>query len=258
MKKMISFMLMLLIMSAASMNAQVRIGDTSNPTPGAVLDLNGGTNKMALLLPVIPLATNIQTLNGNPPVAGMIIYSSGGALPDGVYYWESGKWNAVGGGSVKTITGTDGITVTNGNTENPTVGIIAGGVGADQLAADAVTDAKIANGAVTATKLNSMDATEGMYLSYVGGAWTPVTPPFPQKVFDGDVTMTNVTAGSTSASKYVDGAGVLPGDLCWIGDSSAATVTVVCPADNVFSFKFGAISSDRASWAVPVKCIRAL
>jgi hypothetical protein len=40
MKKMMFLMLTLLIWSAASMNAQVRIGGTSDPNPAAVLDLN--------------------------------------------------------------------------------------------------------------------------------------------------------------------------------------------------------------------------
>jgi hypothetical protein len=98
MRKMFFLMLAFFVWNAASVNAQVRIGDISDPTPGAVLDLTGGSDEMALLLPVVQLATGTHLLEGNTPTAGMIVYSSGGALTNGIYYWENNKWNAVNNG----------------------------------------------------------------------------------------------------------------------------------------------------------------
>jgi hypothetical protein len=104
MKKMIFFLLTLLMMSAASMDAQVRIGDTADPTPGAVLDLKNTTAesyKGGLLLPKVtiaapdtePITTAIPTGNASA-LEGLIVYNI--ALgQEGIYVWNGSKWMAV-------------------------------------------------------------------------------------------------------------------------------------------------------------------
>jgi uncharacterized protein (TIGR02145 family) len=106
MKRMIFLMLMLLIGVSVSMNAQVRIGGLDDPNASAVLDLNANNdavptgNKGGLSLPRISLATTTALLNGAVPPNGTVIYNTGGALNEGIYYWTGGaggQWAYVSG-----------------------------------------------------------------------------------------------------------------------------------------------------------------
>ncbi|GHT45253.1 hypothetical protein FACS189440_00880 [Bacteroidia bacterium] len=99
MKKMIFLMLTLLIWGAASMNAQVNIGSSADPTPGTVLDLSQtGSKNLGLRLPVVSLsgATPFQLTDGGDgsAAAGTIVYNDGlGALSEaGVYVWSGAAW----------------------------------------------------------------------------------------------------------------------------------------------------------------------
>jgi uncharacterized protein (TIGR02145 family) len=106
MKKMIFSMLMLLIGVSASTNAQVRIGGIDDPNASAVLDLNANNdaapaaNKGGLSLPRITLASATAKLNNAVPPNGTVIYNTGGALSEGIYYWTGGtggQWVYVSG-----------------------------------------------------------------------------------------------------------------------------------------------------------------
>jgi uncharacterized protein (TIGR02145 family) len=106
MKRMIFSMLILLIGVSVSMNAQVRIGGIDDPNASAVLDLNANNdaapaaNKGGLSLPRITLASATAKLNGAVPPNGTVIYNTGGALSEGIYYWTggtSGQWAYVSG-----------------------------------------------------------------------------------------------------------------------------------------------------------------
>jgi uncharacterized protein YjdB len=118
MKKMFFLMLALLIWSAASMNAQVNIGSTDGPKPGAVLDLSQGAKKLGLILPNVTLvnATTWQldegatpTSTSYPAAAGTVVYHdnalSNPDLPAGIYVWNGAKWQAgsVGSGTETSI-----------------------------------------------------------------------------------------------------------------------------------------------------------
>ncbi|MDR0863549.1 MAG: hypothetical protein LBO74_01280 [Candidatus Symbiothrix sp.] len=96
MKKIVFLMLTLIVLGAASVNAQVRIGgaDTDVPTPGAVLDLNNATGGYVggLLLPKVSslTLTSVEAFSTEPDAAdklvGLIVYN---ADPDaeGIYIW---------------------------------------------------------------------------------------------------------------------------------------------------------------------------
>jgi hypothetical protein len=92
MKKMFYLMLLFMVLGAASMTAQVRIGDTAEPTKGAVLDLNNTAGyKGGLLLPkVSSLTTGVADFSTEPTAAtdlvGLIVYNTENGK-EGVYIW---------------------------------------------------------------------------------------------------------------------------------------------------------------------------
>jgi hypothetical protein len=102
MKRMIFLMLMLGILSVASMNAQVIIGDNSKePHPGAILDLSPLQN-LGLLLPSVELqnTTTLQVGGSNAEAddnaAGMLVYNKTAKaspnIPKGIYVWNGTDW----------------------------------------------------------------------------------------------------------------------------------------------------------------------
>jgi uncharacterized protein (TIGR02145 family) len=104
MKRMIFLMLMLLIWSTASMNAQVRIGGTDDPHGSAVLDLNAtdaaNSGALGLALPRVILTSATALLNGAVPPNGTVVYNTGGDLSEGIYYWTGGtggQWVYISG-----------------------------------------------------------------------------------------------------------------------------------------------------------------
>ncbi|GHV22684.1 hypothetical protein FACS189428_5120 [Clostridia bacterium] len=97
--------LTLLIWSAASMNAQVRIGGDIDPVDAAVLDLNpnnNATNPAAnvggLSLPRVALGSVTQQLYGKTPTAGTLVYNTSGLDGAGVYVWTT-QWAKVASGA---------------------------------------------------------------------------------------------------------------------------------------------------------------
>jgi hypothetical protein len=166
MKKMIYLMLTLIVLSAASVNAQVRIGGTADPDKSAVLDLNAndGTATGGLALPRVALTSETQTLNGVEPKPGTVVYNTSTELDgEGTYVWTK-----VGSGS-----GTDftGISVAEGTGTTVTgTGTTASPLKVD-IATDGVTTELIKDGQVTAAKLNAMGASNGQVLKYSNGIW---------------------------------------------------------------------------------------
>jgi uncharacterized protein (TIGR02145 family) len=102
MKRMIFLMLALLIVSVASMNAQVTIGGTTDPHAGAVLDLSP-SNK-GLLLPSVYLdddsSFTLADENTASTATGMLVYNLNPDLAGGkgVYVWNGDvlKWVYIG------------------------------------------------------------------------------------------------------------------------------------------------------------------
>jgi hypothetical protein len=111
-KKAIFCMLTLVMMSAASVNAQVVIGggESQEPHTGAVLDLSPlGTDKLGLLLPNVALGSSAgdfvlaNEADGDKMQAlksaarGLIVYNTkgGGWCVAGLYVWTGEEWKAI-------------------------------------------------------------------------------------------------------------------------------------------------------------------
>jgi hypothetical protein len=100
MKKVFFLMLSLMILSAASVNAQVTIGANTDPHPGAVLDLESTTQ--GLKLPVVALTTDtlFQLAGDSTKAVGMVVFNSNSVMNSsstydiyaGTYVWNGSKW----------------------------------------------------------------------------------------------------------------------------------------------------------------------
>jgi len=93
-------MLFLVILGAASVKAQVRIGGNAAPNASAVLDLNAdNTNSgtKGLALPRVALTSNTMLLPGvTANLTGMLVYNTSttgtGVNRIGIYYWNGATW----------------------------------------------------------------------------------------------------------------------------------------------------------------------
>jgi len=100
MKKVLFLLLFLLVLGAANVSAQVRIGGDEAPNDAAVLDLNvdddtnNGTKGLAL--PRVSLDNITATLDGTTAnIDGMMVYNTGGTLTAGIYFWNGSRWVAL-------------------------------------------------------------------------------------------------------------------------------------------------------------------
>jgi hypothetical protein len=105
MKKVFYLMLTLIVLGAASVNAQVRIGGSTDPNTAAILDLNAtddatpAANKGGLSFPRISLDTTNVKLNGVTPKEGTLVYNTNASMKGGqgkgIYMWNGTKWNSL-------------------------------------------------------------------------------------------------------------------------------------------------------------------
>jgi hypothetical protein len=163
MKKIFFLMLMFLIMGAASTNAQVRIGGTTDPHGSAVLDLNStnenNANILGLALPrVVLTATDAIPSGMSAPATGLLVYNTNTALGAGIYYWSGSSWTMI----------PNSYSAASGG------GLSLSGTNVFSIADGGVTSAKIADGTIVAADLNAMGASSGQVLRYNGSTWTPV------------------------------------------------------------------------------------
>ena len=92
------FLLLLIGLGTAHVNAQVRIGGNAAPQGAAVLDLNAdntatpAANKGALALPRVRLDSTTTKLNGVTPISGMLVWNTNTTLGVGVYFWSGTAW----------------------------------------------------------------------------------------------------------------------------------------------------------------------
>jgi hypothetical protein len=92
-------------------NAQVKIGNNVNTiNSNSLLELES-TNK-GFLPPRVALddASLVAPLTGTVP-AGMLVYSSGGVLTDGYYYWSGTRWELVAISQLNTVSKTANATL---------------------------------------------------------------------------------------------------------------------------------------------------
>jgi len=171
MKKVLFFALLLVVLGAANVNSQVRIGGNGEPYTAAILDLNADDsdtpteNKGALALPRVNLDDNTAQLNGTDPIAGMLVYNTNTTMGKGVYFWDGDQWVAIGGDGIVVDAVTDAtaggglVRAGSGTVVDPyTLGITANGVA----------NAMINNGAITMSKI----AMETESTVVVPGLWT--------------------------------------------------------------------------------------
>ena len=93
------FLLFLIGLRTAHVNAQVRIGGNAAPNGAAVLDLNAtdaATGTKGLALPRVRLdSTTVQITPGVANLNGMMVYNTTATLGVGIYSWIGGRWKKV-------------------------------------------------------------------------------------------------------------------------------------------------------------------
>jgi hypothetical protein len=109
MKKLLTY---LLLLTSLSLTAQVKIGNNPGTiNANSLLELES-TNK-GFLPPRVALnnASLIAPLTGTVP-SGMLVYSSGGTLADGYYYWNGTSWRLVATSELNAVAKTASTTLT--------------------------------------------------------------------------------------------------------------------------------------------------
>jgi hypothetical protein len=198
MKKGIFCWLMLIILSIASVDAQVRIGGTDNPNPSAILDLNvdntDAGNTKGLALPRVTLTSTTGNGGITNAIKGLLVYNIEGAVPAGTYYFDGSNWNRLSSAAQMQADWDQGtLTAVDYIKNKPTLGDLAAlssvdstklGIGAvtsykildgtieNRDIKDAtITGEKLANGSVTSPKLAIGGNAEGNILAYTGNSW---------------------------------------------------------------------------------------
>lgn len=113
MKKLITSILLFLTFYA---NSQVKIGNNPNTIdPNSLLELES-TNK-GFLPPRVALnsVSSVAPMTGTVP-AGMLVYSTGGTLTDGYYYWNGAEWKLLATDKLNVVTKTANATLTKTET----------------------------------------------------------------------------------------------------------------------------------------------
>jgi hypothetical protein len=116
MKKPIFLLACLLLLVSLSLKAQVKIGDNPNTiNTNSLLELES-TNK-GFLPPRVALnsTASVAPLTGTVP-AGMLVYSTGGTLPDGYYYWNGTAWRLIATSDLNAVAKTSSTTLTKNET----------------------------------------------------------------------------------------------------------------------------------------------
>jgi len=94
----------LLIIINNSLHAQVKIGDNPNTiNSNSLLEMESSNKGILPPRVAINSLTSVSPLTGTVP-AGMLVYSSGGSVADGYYYWNGSNWSSVGKNNLVTKT----------------------------------------------------------------------------------------------------------------------------------------------------------
>ena len=107
-----NILLITILLFTVYANAQVKIGNNVNTIDtNSLLELES-TNK-GFLPPRMALnsATSVSPLTGTVPT-GMLVFSTGGTLADGYYYWNGAKWKLLATSNLNTVTKTANATLT--------------------------------------------------------------------------------------------------------------------------------------------------
>ncbi|GHU80576.1 hypothetical protein FACS1894145_7100 [Bacteroidia bacterium] len=240
MKKMLFLMLFLLILGAANVISQVRIGGNGQPNGAAVLDLNAtdatinGTKGLAL--PRVSLSSNmVQIASGTPNLSGMLVYNTNTTLGTGVYYWDGNKWAKVSDGSFvegDAIVGNEiSDTIANGGLTRSGAGTAVSPYKVG-IKTSGIVNGMIADGAVSLDKLSSSPADSGSFLIATGSGVATVG--FFDRQINNPATVTTRAARSVTWTNILDTAitltfykntitniaatGIYGGELCLPGN----------------------------------------
>jgi uncharacterized protein YjbI with pentapeptide repeats len=243
MKKVLFFALLLMILGAAGVKAQVRIGGNGAPNGAAIIDLNATdavTGTKGLALPRVNFSSNTaQLVSGVTNLNGMLVYNTNTALGAGMYYWNGSLWVKVSDGSFVEVDGIVGNEITDtianggltrsgsGTAASPyKVGIKTGGVTSGMILDGTIATADIAANAIDSTKikdkgvgygdLTTAGATSGQVLKYNGTAWMPAA----------DANTNNTYKGSASVRLVSDSLvrAALTGDVTAAQNNNATTI----------------------------------
>ncbi|GHT41542.1 hypothetical protein FACS189437_08570 [Bacteroidia bacterium] len=254
MKKMMFLMLTLMVLGVASVNAQVRIGGTTDPDKSAVLDLNddGGAATGGLALPRVALNAGDSKLNGETPQPGTVVYNTNAAAleGEGTYVWTKLESTETSSGISTSNDGNNIKLEGDGTTGTPLkANVIDGGINTSQLANGAVTGGKIAGSTITSGNIYTEQADSGKVLMSNGQAvqWmhagatresesrgtlvNSVASPTEKKTY----LLASVTIEAVQANhgQFYDVVGITSGDFC-VG-SNNRTLFAVIPG-NLFVF----------------------
>lgn len=113
MKKLLPIAVMLFSFAA---NAQIKIGNNPGTINANSLLEMESTDK-GFLPPRVALnsTTSVSPLTGTVP-SGMLVYSSGGTLTDGFYYWNGTAWRLIATSELNSVTKTASTTLTKAET----------------------------------------------------------------------------------------------------------------------------------------------
>jgi hypothetical protein len=132
-KKAIFLMLTLIMMSVASVKAQVTIGSLNDPHKGAVLDLSQVGGDVGVLFPRVYISSTASfklAVDDRVDAKGMVVYNINSELPDGVglYAWNGSEWKSMGVGDTACapVTATATSEKTAGNNAKITVNVTSG------------------------------------------------------------------------------------------------------------------------------------
>lgn len=110
------FLLVLSFLTSSSICAQVKIGNNPGTIDGnSLLELES-TNKGFLPPRVALNSTTSASPLTNPIPAGMLVFSTGGTLPDGYYYWNGSMWKLIATSDLNVVSKTASGAVTKTET----------------------------------------------------------------------------------------------------------------------------------------------
>jgi len=177
------FLLFLIGLGTADVNAQVRIGGNAAPNGAAVLDLNAtdaATGTKGLALPRVRLdSATVQITPGVANLNGMLVYNTTATLGAGIYSWISGVWKRVDSAP-------NPITTDSGRF------LMSDGKGGTRWAA------------IVSTPVNNVDSIKTTYPRSITG-WLQIV----------DTSLNVQFRGNNNIRIYI--AGVAAGDLCYSG-----------------------------------------
>ena len=222
MRKVLFLLLFLLVLGAANVSAQVRIGGDEAPNAAAVLDLNADettTGTKGLALPRVSLDSNDDDLGYSGLLEGMLVYNTNAGMIDGdgvgVYYWDGNQWVKSAG----IYEGSTSITLSGNSFQRAALS-------GDVTAAENSNTVTINDGAVSfaKTSLRSISVS----LAELGiGAGSTITIPFPAGCTIARVMYTTRCNGAC-VSTIADGPAVWLSRVSWTGSAASDFIRFWC------------------------------